>query len=141
MAPAYIAPEPTPVPHIGHAPAYFSNLREHFRDQGAGRTHLSMINRSVALIEFDNQKKANAFDGRMAAELGDAVDKLELMLGVHGKDKKVDEREAEKLKNEGKDLVAVIVAGRGKFFSAGFGETERSEVEDKRSSKAVLEDY
>lgn len=42
------------VPRIGHAPAYFKNLREHFRDQGAGHVHLSMLARGVALIELDS---------------------------------------------------------------------------------------
>ena len=45
----------TVVPQIGHAPAYFKNLREHFRTMGAGHVHLSMAARGVALIELDSQ--------------------------------------------------------------------------------------
>lgn len=52
----------------------------------------------------------------MAAEYADCVDRLELLLGVsrpgHGHHDSHAEKEREKLKEEGKDLVAVIVAGR-----------------------------
>ncbi|KAI9026978.1 ClpP/crotonase-like domain-containing protein [Hyaloraphidium curvatum] len=112
-----------PLPPIGRAPAYFKNLREHFRTMGGGRVHFSVPEKGVALIELDNPKKANAFDGRMAAEVADAVDRLEALLGITRGDKILDEKEdqaLEKAKSEGKDLVAVIVAGRGKNFSGGF---------------------
>lgn len=76
------------------------------------------------LIETD-PKKANAFDGRMAAEYADCIDKLELLLGVarsgHKHHDEKGEKEREKWRHDGAGIVALIVCGKGKNFSGGFG--------------------
>ncbi|KAI9031085.1 ClpP/crotonase-like domain-containing protein [Hyaloraphidium curvatum] len=114
---SHLAARPSNVPHASPraAPCASSSdpaadLRERIRGIGGGTVALNLSHApGIALLQLSQPAKRNAISGKMAAELADAVDRLESICA-----------QGSAAEEPGRSLVAVLVAGQGNTFCAGF---------------------